>query len=279
MGGVRSRRSKLTIIPIFRCRNICIGSPPGKGLGVMMRQSPIKNNNQETSAVARQPRRKVPRRTAARIRMLQRRASTLKRHARRAAALALIGAMTLQTPMDLYAQYGQAPMGQPQGIANGAISNGLMALGELNNSGPGFFYYGFNGADRGLGYIGSYATFGGFIPYAQDDFGGFYAADLRTHLSVNGGFFSNVGVARKQLTDNGSLIGLGLYWDYDGDLYQYAGEGNSSYGQFGHVYNQIGVSGEYLSDYGTLRSNGYMPVGETAHAVGAPGDPFSEKSL
>ena len=85
-----------------------------------MRQSPIKNNNQETSAVARQPRRKVPRRTAARIRMLQRRASTLKRHARRAAALALIGAMTLQTPMDLYAQYGQAPMGQPQGIANGA---------------------------------------------------------------------------------------------------------------------------------------------------------------
>ena len=211
--------------------------------------------------------------------MLQRRASTLKRRARRAAALALIGAMTLQSPMDLYAQIGQSPMGQPQGLINGAVTNGLMALGELNNSGPGYFYYGFNGADRGLGYIGSYATFGGFIPYAQDDFGGFYAADLRTHLSVNGGFFSNVGVARKQLTNNGSLVGLGLYWDYDGDLYQYAGEGNSSYGQFGHVYNQIGVSGEVLNDYGSMRSNGYMPVGETAHAVGAPGDPFSEKSL
>ena len=188
--------------------------------------------------------------------------------------MALIGAMTAQAPMSAYAQFGQAPMGQPQGLANGVVNNGLSRLAEINNAGPGFLYYGVNGADRGLGYIGSYMTVGGFIPYAQDDLGGFWSADLRGHLSVNGGFFSNVGVVRKQLLGNGSLLGVGVYWDYDGDLYQYAGQGNSSFGQFGHVYNQVGVSGEILTDWGDIRSNGYMPVGTTAYTAGAPGTPF-----
>ena len=29
---------------------------------------------------------------------------------------------------------------------------------------------------------------------------------------------------------------------------QYAGTGNTQFGQFGHVYQQIGVSGEYVTD-------------------------------
>ncbi|NBV87519.1 MAG: hypothetical protein EBS01_14910, partial [Verrucomicrobia bacterium] len=110
-----------------------------------------------------------------------------------------------------------------------------------------------------------------FVPYAQDDLGGFWSADLRGHLSVNGGFFSNVGAVRKQFV-GGALLGIGVYWDYDGDLNQYptgGAPGTSQYGQFGHAYNQVGVSGEWLTDFGNLRSNGYIPVGTTAVSVTA----------
>ena len=55
---------------------------------------------------------------------------------------------------------------------------------------------------------------------------------------------------------------------------QYAGTGNTQFGQFGHVYQQIGVSGEYVTDRGAIRTNGYMPVGTTAYNAGAPGTPW-----
>jgi hypothetical protein len=198
----------------------------------------------------------------------------MKQRARHIVTLALIGILCFQVPVQSVAQVGQTSMSQPSGVANGVVNRGLGALGSFNDAGPGFFYYGINGAGRGLGYFGSYMTLGGFIPYAQDDLGGFWSADLRTHLSTNGGFFSNVGVVRKQLTDSGSLLGFGLYWDYDGDMNQYAGTGNTQFGQFGHVYQQIGVSGEYVTDRGAIRSNGYMPVGTTAYNAGAPGTPW-----
>ena len=245
----------------------------------MMRHAPVQTAPNPSQSV-RKGRQRLPRRTAARLRLLRRRANTLKRRARRAATLTLVGVMAAQAPLTAYGQFGQAPMGQPQGLANGVVNNGLARLAEINNSGPGFLYYGVNAADRGLGYIGSYMTVGGFIPYAQDDLGGFWSADLRGHLSVNGGFFSNVGVVRKQLLGGGSLLGVGVYWDYDGDLFQYAGEGiGSPFGQFGHVYNQVGVSGEFLTDWGDIRSNGYMPVGTTAYTVGAPGTPFAGNNI
>ena len=199
---------------------------------------------------------------------------SMTHRARRLVTLALIGILCFQVPVQSFAQVGQTAMSQPSGVGNGVVNRGLGALGSLNDAGPGFFYYGVNGAGRGLGYFGSYMTLGGFIPYAQDDLGGFWSADLRTHLSTNGGFFSNVGIVRKQLTDNGSLLGFGLYWDYDGDMNQYAGTANTQFGQFGHVYQQIGVSGEYVTDRGAIRSNGYMPVGTTAYNAGAPGTPW-----
>ena len=198
----------------------------------------------------------------------------MTQRARKLVTLALIGILCFQVPVQSVAQVGQTSMSQPSGVANGVVNRGLGALGSFNDAGPGFFYYGINGAGRGLGYFGSYMTLGGFIPYAQDDLGGFWSADLRTHLSTNGGFFSNVGVVRKQLTDSGSLLGFGLYWDYDGDMNQYSGTGNTRFGQFGHVYQQIGVSGEYVTDRGAIRSNGYMPVGTTAYNAGAPGTPW-----
>ena len=169
---------------------------------------------------------------------------------------------------------GMAPV---EGIANRAVQ-GFQSLSE---NGPGCLYYGITGADRGLGYNGSYYTLGGFIPYGEDDLGGLWAADLRGHLSNYGGFFSNVGLVRKQYL-GGSVGGFGVYWDYDAELNQYptgGAAGTGPYVQFGQIYNQVGVSAEWLTDYGNLRSNGYFPVGSTAYTVGSPGLPVSQNFL
>jgi hypothetical protein len=183
-----------------------------------------------------------------------------------AAAVALVLATRVSD-----AQMGQTAMAPAGGVVNRAVGG----FAGLSQNGPGWLYYGINAADRGLGYNGSYMTLGGFIPYGEDDLGGLWAADLRGHLSVNGGFFSNVGAVRKQFL-GGSLLGIGVYWDYDGDQNQYptAGVLGTDWGQFGHSYNQVGVSGEWLTDFGNLRSNGYIPVGTTAYTLGAPGSSF-----
>jgi len=168
---------------------------------------------------------------------------------------------------------GQAAMAPTGGLVNRAVTR----LQDLEANGPGWLYYGLNAADRGLGYEGSYMTVGGYIPYAQDDLGGLWAADLRGHLSNYGGFFSNVGAVRKQFI-GGTLLGIGVYWDYDGDTNMYPA--TSAYGSaFGHSYNQVGVSGEWLTDYGNLRSNGYIPVGTTAYTQGNPGTPFYQNYI
>ena len=173
-------------------------------------------------------------------------------------------------------QIGQMPMAPAGGVANRAVAG----FGDLSENGPGWMYFGVNAADRGLGYNGSYMTLGGFIPYGEDGLGGLWNADLRGHLSTYGGFFSNTGIVRKQFL-GGTLLGVGVYWDYDGDQNQYpvGGTSGAQWGQFGHSYNQVGVSGEWLTDFGNLRSNGYIPVGTTAYTVGAPGSPFTGNDL
>ena len=171
-------------------------------------------------------------------------------------------------------------VGQLAGGGEGFANRAVGRLADINLNGPGYLYYGVNAADRGLGYIGSYMTLGGFIPLVEDDMGGIWNADLRSHLSVNGGFFSNVGAVRKQFL-GGSLLGLGIYWDYDGDLNQYPTWGNPGaiFGQFGHVYQQVGVSGEFLTDWGNLRSNGYIPVGATGNQFLGNNTPFYQNYI
>jgi len=216
-------------------------------------------------------------RTAARIQAVRRKAAEWKRRARRALTLALVTAGTFAAPSWAEAQMGQTAMPATGGVINRAAAGWQ----GLNDNGPGWLYYGLNAADRGLGYNGSYMTLGGFIPYAQDDLGGFWAADLRGHLSEYGGFFSNVGAVRKQFI-GGTLLGVGVYWDYDADANQYptgGALGTEQFGQFGHVYNQVGISTEWLTDYGNLRSNGYIPVGTTGYVAGAPGSPFFQNYL
>ncbi|MFN7814484.1 MAG: hypothetical protein ACK5SI_17720, partial [Planctomycetia bacterium] len=80
-------------------------------------------------------------------------------------------------PRDAEAQTGQMAMSPTGGVLNRAAAG----FQQLNQNGPGFFYYGLNAADRGLGYNGSYMTLGGYIPYSEDDLGGLWAADLRSH--------------------------------------------------------------------------------------------------
>ena len=209
------------------------------------------------------------------LRRLRRRTSRWKRRAHDALVAALIAASAAEMPAVAVAQMGQMGMAPATGIANRAVQG----FKGLNENGPGILYYGVNAADRGLGYVGSYMTLGGFVPGFQDDLGGQWAADLRGHLSVNGGFFSNVGAVRKQFL-GGSLLGIGVYWDYDGDLNQYSSStitdtsGSYVFGG-GQVYNQVGISGEWLTDFGNLRSNGYIPVGTTAEYTG----PFVGNSL
>jgi len=163
--------------------------------------------------------------------------------------------------------------------AGGVVGRAIGGVRNLSENGPGVLYYGVNAADRGLGYVGSYMTLGGFVPSMEDDLGGFWAADLRGHLSEYGGFFSNIGMVRKQFI-GGTLLGVGLYWDYDGDQNQYSSTVIPTVGApivfpGGQVYNQVGISGEWLTDYGNLRSNGYIPVGTTAQLIG----PFAGNSL
>lgn len=202
---------------------------------------------------------------------LKRRKLVRRSRLRKAFAWVLASALTTQS---LFAQNAQNA-GSPS--SGGLVNQMGVSLQRLEQNGPGLFYYGVNGADRGLGYQGSYMTVGGFIPYAEDDMGGFWSADLRGHLSNYGGFFSNVGVVRQQFL-GGALGTFGLYWDYDGDLNQYptsiAG-GNS----FGHAYSQIGLSGALLTDFGNLRSNGYMPTGTTGFTQGSPGSPFYQNVI
>jgi len=205
-------------------------------------------------------------RIAARLRALRCRTVAWRRAARRAAAVACVAGSLLGSATEAVAQMGQAAMAPAAGLVN----NGLQRFQNLSENGPGWMYWGVNAADRGLGYVGSYMTLGGFVPMAEDDLGGFWAADLRSHLSEYGGFFSNVGAVRKQFI-GGTLLGVGVYWDYDGDQNQYAATpivGTPFTFAGGQSYNQVGVSGEWLTDWGNLRSNGYIPVGTTAQLTG-----------
>ena len=178
-------------------------------------------------------------------------------------------ALLLFTPGIAVCQMGQAPM-QNDGLVNSAARG----IGNLNAGGAGRMYYGVNGADRGLGYRGSYMTLGGYFPALEDDYGGLWATDARGHLSNYAGFFSNIGLVRKQLLNGGSLLGFGLFWDYDGDQSQYEDQiiGEAGFDPMtfsgGYSYNQVGVSGELLADWGNIRSNGYIPVGKTGQSTG-----------
>jgi hypothetical protein len=205
------------------------------------------------------------------LRSLRRGAAAFQKRIRRAAVVAATAASLTIAGTPAPAQIGGMGMGAVP-LSGGVVNRAVTRFSDLSQNGPGWMYFGLNPADRGLGYRGSYMTLGGYIPYAEDDLGGFWAADLRSHLSVYGGFFSNVGAVRKQFL-GGTLLGIGVYWDYDGDQDQYSDTAiTDASGKYvfpgGDSYNQVGISAEWLTDWGNLRSNGYIPVGSTASTMG-----------
>lgn len=167
----------------------------------------------------------------------------------------------------------------------GVVGSAIQRLDVLGDTTPGLFYYGVTGADRGLGYDGSFMSLGGFVPYGEDALGGIWNADLRSNLSDFGGFFSNVGIVRKQFI-GGMVGGVGVFWDYDGDQNQYITLANPTglsnfnmASQFGQAFNQVGVSGELLTDLGNARVNGYLPTDPDGRLIGTPQNPFYQNFL
>ena len=112
---------------------------------------------------------------------------------------------------------------------------------------------GFVGADRGLGFEGSYFSLGGIAPLTTDMLDGTWFFDGRGHVSTGQGqFFGNFGIGRRGYFDPfRSIIGLSGWYDYDGDAYV----------GYGHSFNQLGVTGEMFNEFFDFRINGYMPVG------------------
>ena len=72
-------------------------------------------------------------------------------------------ALLVLTPAVAVGQLGQAPMQN-----DGLVDRAAQGIGNLNAGGAGRMYYGVNGADRGLGYRGSYMTLGGYFPALEE---------------------------------------------------------------------------------------------------------------
>jgi hypothetical protein len=112
------------------------------------------------------------------------------------------------------------------------------------------YWFEVTGANRGLGYQGSYFTVGGLFPYAHDDAGGMWFVEGRAHVSENGRLFSNIGWGRRQLINPDLTAGVSVWYDYDGDKAL----------QYGHEFHQVGISGDVTSSWWAARLNGYIPV-------------------
>ncbi len=128
---------------------------------------------------------------------------------------------------------------------------------------PGHAWVAFNYSDRGLGFDGSYMTAGILTDTFEDNFYGRWFLDFRGHVSERGGFFSNLGIGRRQHRRD-SVHGFTFWWDYDGD--ELPG--------FGHTFNQLGVTLEALHQWWSMSMNAYFPVGRDSFVIGRPGDRF-----
>lgn len=119
------------------------------------------------------------------------------------------------------------------------------------------YWFEVTGADRGLGYQGSFFTVGGLFPYAHDDVGGMWFVEGRAHVSENGNLFSNIGWGRRQLINPDLTAGISVWYDYDGDKAL----------QYGHEFHQLGLSGDISSSWWTARINGYIPTGRKGYTT------------
>ena len=109
-----------------------------------MRHAPVQRRKKMTVSASKSRQRTLSLRSAAQLRIWQRRMKSMTQRARHVVTFALMGILCFQVPAQSFAQVGQNAMSQPVGVANGVVNRGLGALGSLNDAGPGFFYYGVN---------------------------------------------------------------------------------------------------------------------------------------
>jgi len=124
---------------------------------------------------------------------------------------------------------------------------------------PGHIWVGFNAAETGLGYEGSYMTIGGLTALGDDIFEGTIFLDGQAHLDEYGRMFANLGIGRRQYIDP-VLVGVGVFGDFDGSRFTDR--------DFVHDFAQVGVSLDLIGDGWEARGNGYFPVGDTDFTLG-----------
>ncbi len=146
--------------------------------------------------------------------------------------------------------------------------------GDLRLGLPGRTWFETSFADRGLGYVGSYLTFGAKNRLFEDSFDGRWLGEMRLHQSLKdgGGFFANFGLERVFTLDAAnSDLSLGLWLDFDGD-------GQAS---FSNDLTQWGVSGKIKTRRWDFLANGYISTGNSDFSIGDPtgGNVFYENRI
>ena len=147
----------------------------------------------------------------------------------------------------------------------GSFGQGTTPLSaDIFNWMPGRFWVGFTGADRALGYSGSYATFGFKNRIGEDILDGRWLFEGRAHLSVESGNpFVNLGIMRNfTLNSAGADISTGFWFDWDGD----------EQGAFAHTFRSIGANLTIKTRRFVHSTNLYGPTGGQSFTLGGPVD-------
>lgn len=127
---------------------------------------------------------------------------------------------------------------------------------------PGRLWFEINVADNGLGYTGSFATFGGKSRLWQDDLDGRWVGEANINVGLEtGGVFYNLGLERHYSIEAANADVFMGFW-FDGD--------HDEQGDFGHTFYQAAVNGGIKSQMFDLIGNGYFPVGTTDYSLGDP---------
>ncbi len=145
-------------------------------------------------------------------------------------------------------------------------AGGATHLPYLGNS-----IFSVNGAIDGLGYHGSYVS--GQSTFAiggMDPLHGWWLIDARVNVSQQGMPFTNLGLVRRtHFRPLDADFGVGVYYDMDADQYS----------NFGHAFQQIGISANMWTPHFDVNFNGYVPVNRTDYTQGSANDCFFENYI
>jgi hypothetical protein len=129
----------------------------------------------------------------------------------------------------------------------------------VGSLGIGQVWVGANAVNHGLGYEGSYFSGGVLLELGTDAFDGWWNLDVRGHLSERGNLFGNIGLVRGVYFDAmKSDLRASIWYDADDDKAE----------NFGHFFQQVGISADLLNELFGIHFNGYIPVGTPNYLQG-----------